>query len=419
MSEIVRFVHVADMHLDAPFSGVRADDARVGAALAEATYAAFDRVIDACISRDARFLVIAGDAYNSSDSSLKAQRHFRMGMERLDEAGVEVFVTHGNHDPASGWSAGFTLPENVHVFPADRVGRFEVTSEGRTIAAVYGRSFARADETENIALGYRRQDGDPFAVGVMHANVGGDPDYDPYAPATLDDLRASRMDYWALGHIHKHEVLARDPWVVYSGSTQGLNPKETGAHGCVVVDIDASGIVAVEHVETAQIGWAQIDFDIAAVGSLEELHARLTEVCETIRREAARPTVVRLTLVGRSPVHPDLTRPGVLADLADGLRRDQAASAPWIWVDRVTDVSSPVLDIDAMRSGKDFAAELVRIADDLALDPAALRAILDEIAAPLGTPLPRFKPGIDPSQALAAARDAALDLLLADGGTLP
>ncbi len=239
MSQGVRFVHAADLHLDAPFSGVSADDARVGAALADATFAAFDRVIDTCLERDAQFLVIAGDAYNAADSSLRAQLHFQAGMQRLADAGIDVFVVHGNHDPANGWSAGLPLPESVRVFPTDRVGRFEVEVAGEVVAAVYGRSFARAAELENFALGYARQPGDAVAVGVLHANIGSAAGYDPYAPASLDDLRAARMDYWALGHIHKQEILARDPWVVYPGSTQGLNPKETGAHGCMVVELSA------------------------------------------------------------------------------------------------------------------------------------------------------------------------------------
>ena len=50
----------------------------------------------------------------------------------------------GNHDPANGWSAGLALPDNVTVFPADRVGRAEVVRDGELVAAVYGRSFAHA-----------------------------------------------------------------------------------------------------------------------------------------------------------------------------------------------------------------------------------------------------------------------------------
>ena len=413
------FVHAADMHLDAPFAGVSADDARVGKALAEATHAAFDRLVDTCVERGARFVVLAGDAYNSSDTSLRAQLHFAAGMRRLSEAGVDVFLVHGNHDPASGWSAGLAMPESVHVFPTDRVGRFEVTSDGQTVAAVYGRSFAHAAETANLAVGYARQADDPFAVGVLHANVGGNPEYDPYAPASLDDLRAARMDYWALGHIHKQEVLVRDPWIAYSGSTQGLNPKETGPHGCLVVQVGPSGISAVEHVETAPVGWAQIECDLAAAHTIEDAHRRLAESCEAIRSDAGRPTVVRVKLVGRSPAHAGLARAGVLGDLVESVRRDQAAATPWIWLDRVTDVTAPVLDLDAVRAGKEFSAELVRIADELEADSVALGQLIEEISAPLGAALPGYELGIDSNSALIAARDAALDLLLAEGGGRP
>ena len=43
--------------------------------------------------------------------SLRAQMAFRREVQRLAEAGIEVFLVHGNHDPASGWSAGLALPE--------------------------------------------------------------------------------------------------------------------------------------------------------------------------------------------------------------------------------------------------------------------------------------------------------------------
>ena len=34
-------------------------------------------------------------------------------------------------------------------------------------------------------------------------------------PGNLTDLTEATMDYWALGHIHKSEVLSEEPLVVY------------------------------------------------------------------------------------------------------------------------------------------------------------------------------------------------------------
>ncbi len=297
MRDRVTFIHAADLHLDAPFSGLTAASDRIGKALAEATYEAFRRVIDTAIAREVDFVVIAGDAYNSRDKSLRAQLRFREQMTRLAEAGIEAFVVQGNHDPANGWSAKLALPDNVTVFSADRVGRAEVVRDGELVAAVYGRSFARRDVTENLSLGYRREASDPIAIGVLHTNVGSNADYETYAPATLDDLRAAGMDYWALGHIHKQEVLAENPWVVYSGSPQGINPKETGPHGCFVVDVSPSGAVSLEHVETAPVAWAHVTLD---AGAGDRYRRRAFAARRAPARTCSRPRTARSPRASRS-----------------------------------------------------------------------------------------------------------------------
>jgi len=416
MTSPVRFVHAADLHLDAPFQGIAAADARIGGQLADATYEAFRRIVDVCIEREAAFLVIAGDAYNSADKSLRAQLRFRAEMERLAAAGIDVFIANGNHDPQSGWSAGLVMPDNVHVFSAREVDRFEVVRAGEVVAAVYGRSFARAAETDNLALGYRRAVTDPVAIGVLHANVGGNTDYDPYAPASLDDLRAGGMDYWALGHIHKQEVLAENPWIVYAGSPQGLNPKETGRHGCLVVEVAPDSTVALEHVETGPVTWARLEVDVTDASGIDEVRALLVAALDGQRRLVARHCVARVSLVGRSSSHADLSRPGVATQLFEDVRAETALAEPWLWLDRLDDATAPPIELDALRGGPDFAAEVVRISDELAGDPALLAELVGEIAAQVASTLTGYEPSAAPLDLLERARDAALDLLLVQGG---
>ncbi len=204
--------------------------------------------------------------------------------------------------------------------------------------------------------------------------------------------------------------------MVYPGSTQGLNPKETGPHGCMVVELGPGGVIGVEPVETAPIGWAQIDCDVSGAATIEEVSDVLGRACDAVRAEQNRPCVVRVTLIGRTPAHGELARPGLLADLADNVRREQAACSPWVWLDRVIDTTSATLDLDAIRAGAEFSAELVSIADELAADPAELQVLLDEMTTPIATSLPGYQPGIEPGEVLRLARDAALDLLLAEGG---
>ena len=417
MRDRVTFVHTADLHLDAPFAGLTADDARIGRELAEATFEAFRRVVDVCLERRVDFLVIAGDAYNAADKSLRAQLRFRAEMLRLAEAGIEVFVAAGNHDHASGWSARLELPENVHTFPTDHVGRFEVVRDGDLVAAVYGRSFARRAETENLALGYRRDGAEPLAIGVLHANVGGDTDYDPYAPASLSDLRAAGLDYWALGHIHKQEVLARDPWIAYAGSPQGLSPKETGEHGCLVVSASSAGTIEVEPVPTAPIGWLQLAVDVAAAAGVDDVRQLVDDACERARTGAPHALVARVRLTGRTPAHAELARPGLVDQLAEELRVELASRSPWLWLDRLEDATARPIDLAEVRSGSDFAAETVRVADGLAADAPTLEELVAELYAPVSTTLGgSYTPSLSSPALVERARDAALDLLLAEGG---
>lgn len=416
MRESVTFIHAADLHLGAPFQGLSTDNETVGRALAEATYTAWKLIVDAAVARSVDFVVLAGDLYDAADPSLRSQMALRAEAERLHAAGIPLLLVRGNHDPLGGWSAGLALPDSVHQFPSGRVERVEVVADDGFVCAVYGRSFQKAAETSDFTPGYVRDERDTVAVGLLHANVGNNPDHDPYAPCTLPALCACGMDYWALGHIHKHQVLSSEPHVVYAGSPQGLNPKETGAHGFCIVTADGSGVTGFEHISVSPVSWAQATVDVTGIQALDELEATVTGLLEDMRATAGGPVAARLTLTGRTAVHSQLSRPGVLADIVASIRAEQAAASPWVWLDRLTDRTAPPLDLAALAASPDFAGEVVRIADEIASDEARLRAMIDEVEGPIAEKLAGFSAEFDVADLLQAARDRALDLLVTEGG---
>ncbi len=408
----VRFVHASDLHLDAAFGGVDARDERVAAALARSTLEALDRVVDLCVDRGADFLVLAGDLYNSADRSLRAELAFQKATRRLHEAGIATFVVQGNHDPADGWSAGLELPESVVVFPSNRVERHEVVRSGETVCAVYGRSFATRQVTENLARGFRRGKDDPLAVAVLHANVGARQGWDNYAPCTVADLRAAGMDFWALGHIHQPGRIAVDPPAIYAGSTQGLDPSEEGERGCFVVELDQTGALE-EFVETASVIWRQLEVDAENLAGIEEVRGAVAGACEEARSDSGgRPVLARVSLVGRSAAHRDLARPRVMADLEEAVREDQLERAPWIWVDRIRDRTRPVFDLAEIAVEEGLRGDLVRGAEELSGDAdraaeaveRAIGPVLAQVSAPLQVEL-------TPREMVERARDLCLDLL--------
>jgi exonuclease SbcD len=413
---VVRFVHAADLHLDATFGGVDATEEKVAGALERSTLETLDRVIQLCIDRGVDFLVVAGDLYNSADHSLRAELAFQRAMWRLADAGIGAFVVRGNHDPADGWSAGLELPDSVVVFPADKVERCEVVRDGKVVCAVYGRSFGTRQVTENLALGFARQDGDPHSVAVLHANVGQREGWDNYAPCAVDDLRAAGMDYWALGHIHVAGRVSDNPPAAYSGSTQGLNPTEEGPRGCYVVHLDEDGAIE-EFVETASIRWRRLEVDSSGIQSIDELRTALEDACSGVRETSAgRPTIVRLGLTGRSTVHTDISRTGVLGDLAADLRQEQLDLDPWIWVDRVRDRTRPALDLEEIMAEEGLRGDLARLARELAEDSTEAERLVEEVLAPVEFAL-AVRPELDISsqEVVARALDLCLDLLSREG----
>ena len=95
------FVHTGDLHLDSPFVGLTAEaPPNVAALLRESTILAWRNIVDLALEEQVDFLLVAGDAFERANRTLRGQLVFRDGLARLAEAGIASFVVTGNHDPA-------------------------------------------------------------------------------------------------------------------------------------------------------------------------------------------------------------------------------------------------------------------------------------------------------------------------------
>jgi DNA repair exonuclease SbcCD nuclease subunit len=383
-----QFIHAADLHLDTPFTGMHRVDARLAATLRDATTQAFDNLVAAALERSVAFVVIAGDVYDGPERGVRAQLAFRDGLDRLARAGIRSFVVHGNHDPVEdGWSAVRTWPDGVTVFRAGEVTTIPVERDGQTLALVHGISYPRRAVSENLALRFRRDPAQCFQVGVLHCNVGASADHAPYSPCSIEDLVASGLDYWALGHVHLRQCLHENgPWINYPGSLQGLSPKpsERGAKGALVTDVDDLRVTRVEFVPLDVVRFDEFEIDIAGVPDVAGL---LDALVEAARDRAAthdgRALVLRVSLTGRGAVHRDLRRGHIRDYILHPARTALASATQTVWLDTVDDRTSPEIDIEALRGRGDFAADLVETVDSMLATPAArpelIAAHLDDL----------------------------------------
>lgn len=381
-----RFVHAADLHLDTPFQGVAKAAPEVGDALREASLEALDRLVELTLEEQAAFLVLAGDVYDGAERGVRAQLRFRRALGRLAEHGVRTFIAHGNHDPLDGWSAISSWPEGVHVFGSGAVESVPVAIGGAVAATVHGVSYARRETSDNLALRFARGEAPGLHIGVLHTNVGSDPDHAPYAPCSLADLRAARLDYWALGHIHKRRELSRDPWVVYPGDTQGRSPKpaEGGAKGALVVEVSGATVREVRFAATDVVRFVQAEVEVGDLADLAALRAALLAAADRLRDEhAGCGLLVRLLLCGRGAAHELLRAPRAAADLLDDLRDEWRGATPFLWIEALRDETRSPLDRDEIRRRGDFSAELLALADGLRDDRQRRAHLFEELDEPL------------------------------------
>lgn len=381
---MVKFIHCSDLHLDTPFKGLTRRDPAHAERQRKATTESFSRIIDLCIERNADFLIIAGDIYDSANRSVATQIGFAKELRRLDDRGVHVFIACGNHDPLSDWLPAAKLPENTCRFVSDRVERVRLERDGQVLADVYGISFGEERVTENLASHFTlANEPAPVSIAVLHGTVGAAGPHEHYSPFRVEDVETKGFDYWALGHIHKRNIVREAfPAIVYPGNPQGRDFGETGPKGCVYVEIEPGVAPSVEFIPTQTIRFEDVTVNISG----EEDYERLGSLAEELPRRVAdydpeSGYVFRIRLEGRTPLDPDLRREGEAEALADQMNASAAGVAGAAYVDSIEIRTRPDIDLDAIRAAGDFPAEVLKLSDALRSDPEELHALFEEVGA--------------------------------------
>jgi len=375
-----KFVHAADLHLDTPFEGIGKVDASISSAIKDASLDAFDSLIDLTIDKRADFLVLAGDLYDGADRGVRAQLRVLRGLKKLSDAGIRTFIIYGNHDPLDGWSAIKSFPEKVTTFLPE-LGEETVVRDGQPLAVVQGISYGQNVVTENLSLRFRRTAQDLFHLGILHCNIGASADHPNYSACSLKDLSDAGMDYWALGHIHKRQVLSeRNPTVIYPGNLQGRSTKESelGPKGAYLVQVGDHGVEKTEFYALDKFRFIRVNVDITDIEAFEDLEERLEEeAAQQIATNQGRALLVRGTLLGRSTFHQDLN-PERVADLLKHLRQGSSKMCPTVWWERLSVETLPPLNIPAIRERGDFSSVMLTFAEQLEADETARNVFLAE-----------------------------------------
>ena len=373
----MKFIHTADIHLDSPLSGLAAYKDAPADLLRTVTRDAFTRLVDEAIEEAVDFMVIAGDLYDGSWKDYNTGHFFCREMGRLYKAGIPVYLLLGNHDADSEMTKKLTLPPNVHQFDTRKANTFRIEE---LKVALHGRSYKEAATVENLATSYPAPIAGWLNIGVLHTALEGYAAHANYAPCSLEDLTAKGYDYWALGHVHEHAILQKEPWVVFPGNLQGRHIRETGARGAMLITADESGIHSVERLLVDVLRWHVVDVDASEANTLEEVVRLVGQGFEQLVAETPDKIYlsVRVCIKGRTAAH------GELFGLESQLREEILGQAAGqgidrLWVEKVRIETEPLSDAAHIVARSDAIADLQAFLDTAPEDTALLESLMEDL----------------------------------------
>ncbi len=388
------FLHAADIHLDSPLHKLDTYEGAPTHLIRHAARAAFENLVTAAIDEQAAFVLISGDLYDGDWKDYNTGLYFISRMRRLRDAGILVFIVAGNHDAASRITKHLKLPDGVRIFPASAP---ETVIVENLQTAIHGQSFGTPAVTKNLAAAYPRPKPGYFNIGMLHTALTGRENHAPYAPCTVEALSSKGYDYWALGHIHKREIVKKNPFIVFPGNLQGRHIRETGEKGCMRVRVPDTGPAAVEFMPLDVIRWVELSVDLTGAVTGYDMIDRFSDALESsMDRHSGIPLVVRAVFSGSTRAHDALA-----SDEARWKNEIRAAAADvsheTVWMEKIRFQTCAPADTVAPDFNAGPTEQLSEIIGNLRTDPDGLTALAaDELSALAAKLPPELKHGDDP-----------------------
>ena len=336
----MRILHFSDLHIGVENYG--RTDPKTGLSTRLGDFLdSLEQVVEFALNEGVDLVLLAGDAYKGRDPTQTHQREFAKRLNRLSKAGIPTFLLVGNHDlPAASSRA-----TAVDIFPTLEVANIHVGNSLKTYdvatpsgplqvlavpwprrSAILSREDSRGMSIEQVrqTLEERLTDGieaaasqlDPTIPAILtgHVTVNG---------ATVGTERSMmlgqdhvllvsalvrpQVEYVALGHIHKHQILRPDPpMVVYSGSLQRVDFSEEGDEkGFCVIDLDPAApqgqrMTKFEFHKLNARSFVTVDVTVER----QDVDPTATVVRAIARKEIAGAVVrVRISLAAESDAH--------------------------------------------------------------------------------------------------------------------
>lgn len=264
----MKFVHVADMHFDMPFTVLAKNGLAEQRRLDQRN--AFNKMINYIKENNIEYLFISGDLYENEYVRKSTIEYINNSFKQIPD--TKIYITPGNHDPYlnNSYYNKYEWNENVHIFTKlDKIENGNLNIYGYGFTDFYSK---KVDLPMNL-------DNSKINILLMHADLDGSTKaVGEYNPILESELKNTSFDYIALGHIHKSN-LDESGKIIYPGSMIAGGFDELGKHGMVVGKIDEeSKKVSLEFVKLDDKEFVEISLDVSNISSKEELIENINEL---------------------------------------------------------------------------------------------------------------------------------------------
>ena len=221
----IKILHCADLHLGAEQSSI-GEKARLRK---EEVLMTFNNIISLCQKENVELLLIAGDLFESNNVNPTIIDTVKKAFAEIPN--TIVAIAPGNHDHIAIDSPYLdeNWGKNVFIFTSE-LQRIKFQNRG---IRLWGGAFTTTYMVMPILKNAVVPDDDFINICVLHGDLVTEKQQTNYNPIFTSQIASSKMDYVALGHIHKRtEILrAENTYYAYSGCVEGQGFDELGEKG--------------------------------------------------------------------------------------------------------------------------------------------------------------------------------------------
>ena len=266
----MRFIHMADIHLDSPFSVLAAKEDLASIRRLEQREA-LKNGIEYIKKENIPYLFISGDLFEQEYIRENTIEFINNLFKQIPQ--TQIFISPGNHDPytINSFYNTFNWNNNVKIFN-DKIETIELEN-----IDIYGYGFSdyycSNSGLENINIKNKEK----INILVMHGSLDASKTLDmQYNPINSLLLKEKGFDYVALGHIHKANYKENKNNLIYPGSLISFGFDELGKHGMLDVKLEKNNI-NINFIELDNRQFEEKNLDISEINSEEELIEKINQ----------------------------------------------------------------------------------------------------------------------------------------------